>query len=326
MENKNIKRLYELREEGAAMEFTLLVTKISDVKISSIGTPYVSVELLDGNCSTTVNIFDVTNAELGFVEGSVIRITLRKKGKYFNVEDWELNDDPANTSDNFRKVAPISRDEVFSQLLKIIASIDTDPHYKGDTVTLAHLTTNILMLYENAFKTSSAAVSMHHNYIGGLLYHTYRMVKLAMDVCKTYTELDQELLVCGAALHDIGKITCYETYDDGSADITVTGRLLDHSTEGLRIIEEALCIYDYDKERIMLLKHLVASHHGQLEWGAITTPAVPEAMMLHMIDMIDSRINMFEVAYEGQEFGTVSDNKVFGLNNSHIYKPEKNVA
>ena len=69
-----------------------------------------------------------------------------------------------------------------------------------------------------------------------------------------------------------------------------------------------------------MLKHMIASHHGKKEWDAITTPATPEAEMLHHIDMIDSRMNMFEEAYKGQALSTISNEKVFGLENSYIYK------
>ena len=77
----------------------------------------------------------------------------------------------------------------------------------------------------------------------------------------------------------------------------------------------------YDPEKIMMLEHMLASHHGKKEWDAITTPAFPEAMMLHIIDLADSRMGMFEEAYKEQDVGTLSDEKIYGLENSYIYKP-----
>ena len=159
------------------------------------------------------------------------------------------------------------------------------------------------------------------NFLSGLLYHTQRMVSMALKACETYPALDKELLVCGTALHDIGKVTCYETQNVGKSEITVTGRLLDHAVVGILMGEEVAKSGIYHAEKLQMLEHMIASHHGKKEWDAITTQAFPEAEMLHLIDMIDSRMNMFEEAYKGQNAGTISQDKVFGLENSYIYKP-----
>ena len=87
------------------------------------------------------------------------------------------------------------------------------------------------------------------------------------------------------------------------------------------MVEEAAKSGIYHAEKLQMLEHMIASHHGKKEWDAITTPAFPEAEMLHLIDMIDSRMNMFEETYKGQNAGTISQDKVFGLENSYIYKP-----
>lgn len=75
----------------------------------------------------------------------------------------------------------------------------------------------------------------------------------------------------------------------------------------------------YDKEKVRLLKHMLCAHHGNLDWGAITVPVIPEAMMLHEIDMIDSRIYQFEQVMKDLEPGSISD-KIFSLG-SRVYKP-----
>ena len=87
------------------------------------------------------------------------------------------------------------------------------------------------------------------------------------------------------------------------------------------MIHDAAKSESYNPEKIVMLEHMIASHHGTKEWGAITIPAFPEAQMLHLIDMIDSHMNMFEEAYKDQLPGTISEKPIFGLEKSHIYKP-----
>lgn len=101
------------------------------------------------------------------------------------------------------------------------------------------------------------------NFLSGLLYHTQRMVSMALKVCETYPALDKELLVCGTALRDIGKVTCYETQNVGKSEITVTGRLLDHAVVGILMVEEAAKSGIYHAEKLQMLEHMIASHHGK---------------------------------------------------------------
>ena len=201
-----------------------------------------------------------------------------------------------------------------------------------DDYSLTALTVRLISKNSKAFSSSSAAKSMHHNLMGGLLYHTYRMVKAAYSVCDIYTTLNRELLVCGTALHDIGKIEELSTSELGAANYTPDGRLFGHALIGIEMIDKMVAEADsaagretYNREDVRLLKHLIASHHGTLEWGAITLPAVPEAMVLHNIDMIDSRMYMYEEGLASTKPGSVSDyiNGIAGDGRSTIYRPQE---
>ena len=164
----------------------------------------------------------------------------------------------------------------------------------------------------------SAAKSVHHNCYGGLLYHTLRMMRSAFTLTKVYTTINKDVLFAAVALHDIGKITELETDELGVADYTVDGTLFGHALLGIEMINAKAS--GYNPELIRLLKHCLAAHHGQLDWGAVTIPAIPEAMMLHQIDMIDSRMYQFEKAIEEiTEPGQLGD-KVFGLG-TKVYRP-----
>lgn len=324
-----IVKFYEIGNE-TVRNAHFLITGLED---KSGKTKYVAATLFDGETLNKVNIFNpnrytpegltVSMLEtMGITNGSILEtdISVSKEG-YFNINNWKLNTDETVTKANFAHTAPVDVDIAFDFIVEQVKSVDSDPDCTGSYKSLSYLTRQLLEKNKESFKTSSAAVMMHHNFIGGLVYHTYRMIKQAIIMCDVYGGVDKELLICGTALHDIGKIKCMDTSDVGEATVTVTGRLLDHAIVGVSMIQEEAQKDTYDPNKITMLQHMIASHHGTLEWGAITTPAFPEAEMLHLIDMIDSRMNMFEEAYKGQEPGTISKNKVYGLEQSYIYKP-----
>ena len=318
-----IKKIYTLKT-GITTEMALLVVGMVDKGNTKAGEPYVSVELFDGIKKINVNFFRETVDTLrakGVMENTVliISLTLGTNG-FYNQNDWHINTDSSVTEKDFIHAAPIDTEKSFKWLLEEVSAVNTNPDGIGPYKSISHLTLKLLRNNENEFKRSSAAVSMHHNFLSGLLYHTIRMVCMAKKACDVYKDLDRELLVCAVALHDIGKISCYETLDVGEANMTVEGRLLDHSLTGIMMIHDASREDIYNPEKILMLEHMLASHHGKKKWDAITTPAFPEAEMLHLIDMIDSRMNMFEEAYKGQQAGTISEGKVYGLENSYIYK------
>lgn len=140
-----------------------------------------------------------------------------------------------------------------------------------------------------AFCKAPAAKSMHHAFLGGLLEHTLSLVSLVQLVLKHYTFLDRDLLLSGALLHDLGKT--WEIAPELGFDYTDKGRLLGHILIGLDVIEKKISgIPDFPKSLALQLKHLVASHHGELEFGSPKHPMTLEAFCLHMLDNLDAKI------------------------------------
>ena len=151
-----------------------------------------------------------------------------------------------------------------------------------------------------------AAKGNHHAYVAGLLEHTLSMVRLAVAVADHYQAyypglVNGDLLVAGAFLHDIGKL--WELSPGLGIDYTDEGRLVGHVVIGVELITRTLDRLEIrDAELTLRLKHLVLSHHGELEFGAAVMPQTPEAQLLHYIDQIDARMNMFaEAMSEGDE-------------------------
>ena len=140
------------------------------------------------------------------------------------------------------------------------------------------------------FKRAPAAKSMHHAYLGGLLEHTVGVAELVLRICAQYPELDRDLLLAGAILHDMGKV--HEFVYDFHIDYSHEGRLLGHMVQGLTILDAKLrTLKSFPKEEALLLKHLILSHHGETEFGAVKLPMTREAIVLHHADDLDAKMN-----------------------------------
>lgn len=141
------------------------------------------------------------------------------------------------------------------------------------------------------FLTSPGGISIHHNYVGGLLEHTVNtMAQAELTADKNPGLLDKDLLLTGSFLHDIGKTK--EIYWEIAKEYTTEGKLLGHIGIGLLMLEDKLSrIKDFPADLSMLLKHMILSHHGELEYGSPVKPATPEAVTLHLIENTDAKIN-----------------------------------
>ncbi|MDJ0721355.1 MAG: HD domain-containing protein [Desulfobacterales bacterium] len=144
--------------------------------------------------------------------------------------------------------------------------------------------------FVDRFKRAPAAKMMHHAYIGGLLVHCLSMAVLADKLAGHYGGVDRDMLIAGAILHDVGKVREFDFMT--AIDYSDEGRLLSHIVIGLEMVEKRLqTLADVPREQANLLKHLIVSHHGAPEFGAVEPPKTIEAVLLHYIDEIDSKIN-----------------------------------
>ncbi len=148
--------------------------------------------------------------------------------------------------------------------------------------------------FQTRFELAPAAKSMHHAWLGGLMEHTVGVVQLVGQVASLYPELDHDLLTAGALLHDIGKVE--ELSYEKSFDYTTRGRLLGHIVIGVEMVKEkAAKISGFPSSQLMLLEHLLLSHHGEYQWGSPRRPKIPEALVLHYLDDLDAKVNSIAV-------------------------------
>jgi 3'-5' exoribonuclease len=148
-----------------------------------------------------------------------------------------------------------------------------------------------------AYRTAPAAKTLHHAYIGGLLDHVVSLMKLCDLVARNYPDIDRELLLTGAFLHDIGKI--HELSYARSFAYTTRGQLLGHMILELEMLHAKIAqVPGFPAELKTLIEHLIISHHGKYEFGSPKLPMFPEALMLHYLDDLDSKMESMRAHLE----------------------------
>ena len=140
-----------------------------------------------------------------------------------------------------------------------------------------------------AFRHAPAAKSLHHAWLGGLLEHVVSLLGICDAAARHYPEINRDLLLTGAILHDIGKLE--ELSWGTSFAYTLEGQLLGHITIGIGMIEKKLAkLPDFPPQLRILVEHMVLSHHGKLEFGSPKLPMIPEAVLLHYLDDLDAKM------------------------------------
>ena len=171
----------------------------------------------------------------------------------------------------------------------------------------------------SAFKAHSAAKTIHHGFIGGLLQHTLAVCDLCAFYCKAYPKLDHDLLICAALCHDIGKVR--DLSDFPANDYTDEGQLLGHIVMGVEMIDEKIAlIKGFPAVKANQLKHCILAHHGEYEFGSPKKPALIEAAALNFADNTDAKLEAFTEILEnvslvqGAGNGWMGFNKLFDSN------------
>lgn len=312
---------------GSALTRPLLIRGIEQ-ETAKNNKPYVRFTVMDGfSIIEGVKMFNTSTADieaLGIGVNSIVDADISadefNSRKTYHFTGIRPAADTELKLTDFIRHPPVEPEVMFDEITELLKSAVSES--AAGFTPLSELALDILNDKKERFMKSTASVTMHHNMRGGLIYHTYRMIKSADALCGIYTALDRELLLSGVALHDIGKMWEYDTSPYGESTFTTSGTLLGHMYIGASLIKQYTAKKNYDPEKVKLLIHLILSHHGMREWGAVTLPSVPEAFMLHYIDNIDAKIYACEDVYETLADGTMTEKKVFGLD-TRIYKPKQ---
>lgn len=237
---------------------------------------------------------DVTSFQ-GALQINVKRIRLCKEGEF----------DPSD-------YLPVSKKDItvmYRELLGYIGSIEN-----GWLKKLLEAFFVEDEAFIRAFQKSSAAKSVHHGFVGGLLEHTLSVVKLCDYFCSTYPQLKRDLLLTAAMCHDIGKTQELSLFPQN--DYTDAGQFLGHIVIGSEMIgEKARSIPGFPDMLALQLKHCILAHHGEYEYGSPKKPAIMEATALNLADNADAKLETFTEILEGTaETGWLGYNRLFESN------------
>ncbi len=257
------------------------------------GKTYLALKVMDRSGELSGRVWDRADHWFAQVKvGQVVRVSGRSQS-YRDVLQLKVNSLEPVTGDGidmalFVPSTAFDVDEMTRELRKFARSVSDEYLNK---LLLKFLLNKKFMA---AFCQAPAAKSMHHAYVGGLLEHTLHVTRLADKVAELYPAVDRSLLLTGAILHDIGKITEF-SFAGYPVDYSDQGRLLGHMTLGVEMVAEKIKkITGFPPESAMLLKHLILSHHGRYEFGSPALPMLNEAFILNFIDDMDAKINYME--------------------------------
>lgn len=300
----------------------LYLCKNCQTKITTTGKPYLDFTLADKSGAINGKMWSVPEEVAEAVHsGDVVAI----RGKTDTYKDnLQIVVQNITVPENLEM---FDRDEVESLLpmapepseVYYNEMVQTAKEFKNEE--LKKVVLHVLEQNEAMLKKLPGGKSMHHDVIGGLAYHEGGMLRLAKGIASVYpdTKLCKELLYAGVILHDIKKIDEYTTGNSGLIDsVSPEGALLGHIVMGVEYVGRICDQLSISHEVKLCLQHMILSHHGEKEYGSPIPPKFFEAYLLHEIDMIDSRADMFDKAVRDIPVGSFSP-KVYGLGDQTIY-------
>ena len=282
--------------------------------VTAKGAPYLSFTLQDKSGTMDAKYWNVSEEELDrYVPGMIADVSgdvlSHNHQLQFRVKQMMIVDEDVSVYD-FVQEGPIPAEQMKREIEQTLSSICND--------TMVLIVQAVYERYAHEFFEYPAATRNHHDFVGGLATHTIGMLRLASAIADQYPLLNRDLLLSGVFLHDMGKIKEFSAPVVPS--YTTPGKLLGHiSIFQAELTKIAAQLGVEDSEEVMLLRHMVLSHHGVHEYGSPVLPMIPEAEVLHLIDNLDARMNTIQKALEVTETGAFTQ-RIFALENRSFYK------
>jgi 3'-5' exoribonuclease len=275
---------------------TSYVVSNKQIKSKKSGEPYLDLTLMDRTGTIQAKMWDnVEECAYAFDQDDIVKI----KGliNKYN-QRWQLTIHKIRKMDeaeiDFSDYLPKTSkdiDQLWQTLGEFVASIG-EPHLRR-LLELFMADPEVARAYRNA----PAAKTMHHAFIGGLLDHVVSLFRSCDLVARNYAFINRDLLLTGAFLHDIGKV--HELSYARSFGYTTEGQLLGHLIIDLEMLHAKLSqVPGFPPQLKILVEHLIISHHGQYEFGSPKLPMFPEALMLHYLDDLDSKMEAMRAQFE----------------------------
>jgi 3'-5' exoribonuclease len=283
------------RFENKVIVSSFVVTT-KQVKPKKTGEPYLALTLADRCGQIEAKMWDnVEDALDAFEQDDFLKVKglLNRYKNRFQITIHKLRR-LADSEVDFADYLPKTNkniDELWLTLGEFVESFE-NPHLRA--LVQAFMSDPEIAA---AYRSAPAAKTLHHAYIGGLLDHVVSLFRSCDLVCRNYPQINRDLLLTGAFLHDIGKI--HELAYTRSFSYTSRGQLLGHMIIELEMLQAKIAgISGFPDELKTLLEHLIISHHGQYEFGSPKLPMFPEALMLHYLDDLDSKMESMRAHFE----------------------------
>lgn len=259
-------------KNGKPYENVILQDKTGtiDAKVWEVNSPGIA----DFDAMDYIEVVGDVNAFMGSLQVSIKRVRVCREGEY----------NPAN----YLPVSEKNIDEMYQELLGFVESIQNT--YLKDLLNGFFVKDQEFV---KKFRYSSAAKSVHHGFVGGLLEHTLSVTKLCDFYCKQYPILNRDLLLTAAMCHDIGKTKELSPFPTN--DYTDDGQFLGHIVMGSQMIAEAAKeIPNFPHQLLVQVQHCILAHHGKYEYGSPKLPALIEAVALNFADDTDAKMEIFK--------------------------------
>ena len=264
---------------------------------SNAGKPYLSLQLRDRTGQVEGRVWDRAE-EIGkrFERDDVVEVSgtaISYQGRIqFKVHDVRREVAGARDLSEYLPVTRKGIDALWAELQRFVAGVkDADLSSLLAAVFPDPPSTDVAQ----RFRQAPGGKTMHHDYIGGLMEHTVSVAGICQLLSAHYEGVDADLLLAGALLHDIGKV--HELSYEGAFDYTDEGRLLGHLYMGAEYVDRVCAsLPAFPPGKTMLVKHMILSHHGELEYGSPKRPKTLEAILLHFVENMDAKVAAFQDA------------------------------
>lgn len=299
----------DMRFEG------FLLVRTSEQRTGSNGGKYLDLNLSDKSGEINAKLWDAAVApppagSVAKVRGLVLeyngRLQLRIEKLRARADEDDVDMSALTAS------APEKPEDMLAEVMEAARGLASEP--------LRRIVLAILTPYEKRLLYYPAAQRIHHAELGGLLHHTTGMLRVARAVLPLYPFLNAELVVAGVLIHDLCKVEELDSDALGVVrDYTESGLLLGHIVMGVSLIGKAAAETGVEGEPVLLLQHMMLSHHGEEAYGSPRKPMFPEAELLHWLDVLDARMNEMQGALSKLRPGVFSE-KIWSLER-RLYRP-----
>ena len=304
----------DLNVGDTILKMPVVFTEVTARKTKA-GKPYLNVKMFDGLDKVEGNYWDwagnakpAVNTQVYGVSGEV---SAYQGNKQINIKG--ISADPGTSLTDFQPSSGKQVDAVYADAVAFI----TDNVFDD---LLRDLTLGALSMFKEAWLVAPGAVGVHHAYVAGTLIHSLSVAKIAKSLADNIPEAHKDLCIVGGMLHDLGKLDAY-AFDGATPVMTDRGKLFEHACIGIEMLK--MVAYDSitlktedDAVKMDIISHIILSHHGELEHGAVVNPQCLEAHLVHLADKADATAEMIiDASNKSEGFWT---DKVWALNNRPV--------